>query len=202
MRARRPSRVPLPPYCYWAAPGLLLCRGLRAADGGGRFLGQPLGCLLRSWQARRCAAWPVSREMRPRRLRPALVFLVSYRPLARSRHPLTCAFARASPRGRGAHTPPPRPGRTTCARGPVARGQRGAATSPRAEPRRKKRLRRANWKEPQHLHSAAPLGVSEKRLPTSGEFISDPSRFMRSAVSVCNRAPKLGICIDCLWGPR
>ena len=182
--------------------------------GLGAFLGQPLGCLVRSWQARGCAAEAVSREMRPRRLCPALVFLVSYRPLARSRRPLTCAFgltcafARASPRGRKAHTPSPRPGRTTCARGSVARGPWGAAMSPRAEPRRKKRLRRANWTEPQHLHSAAPLGLdgvsspSEKSMPTSGVFISDASRCMCLEVTVGNRAPKFGICNDFLWGLR
>ena len=117
--------------------------------------------------------------------------------------PLTCAFARASPRGRGTHTPPPRPGRTTCARGPVARGPWGAATSPRAEPRRKKRLRRANWEEPQHLCSQTPCGLdgvsspSEKSMPTSGVFISDASRRMCAVVTVGNRAPKLGMCNDC-----
>ena len=65
--------------------------------GVGAFLGQPLGCLLRSWQARGCAAEAVSREMRPRRLWPALVFLVSYRPLAR---PRTSTITRHSARNR------------------------------------------------------------------------------------------------------
>ena len=33
-----------------------------------------MGCLVRSWQARGCAAAPASREMRPRRLCPGTFF--------------------------------------------------------------------------------------------------------------------------------
>ena len=175
--------------------------------GVGAFLGQPLGCLLRSWQARGCAAEAVSREMRPRRLWPARVFLVSYWPLARPRSPSTITRYSAGNR--------PRTGRA----GAVGRGDGGGsrtarpAAPPAPEP---PRVLEPNHGERndlegrigrslslcQHLHSAAPLGVSEKSEPTSGVFISDPSRFMRLAVSVCNRAPKLGSCNDCLWGPR